>query len=137
MKSTTKVLLIGLAFAASIVAAGSWRAERLADRLSALVEECSANPEPWEHVKNIPAPPAGYVLDPLVCDPDELTRLGVREGLQGQIVDAHFAALAADEAPWFWAGIVTVLCAIPWSWYFLLRRLGEIRSALAGNPPSR
>lgn len=137
MRTTTKVLLGGLTCAALIVGAGRWRAGRIADRTTALVEECKANPYPWKQFEDAPAPPQGYVIDPLVCDPDKLVVLGVNEGLQGRIVDAHFASLAADEAPWFWAGVVAALSAIPWAWYFLLRRLGEIRSALAGNPPNR
>lgn len=137
MRITTKVLWGGCACAILIVAGGSLYERRGVDRMRALVEECKAKPDPWKQFENAPAPPPGYVLDPFVCDPDKLIVLGANEGLQGQIVDAHYASLAADEAPWFWAGVVLALSAIPWVWYFLLRRIGEIRSALAGNPPDR
>jgi len=33
------------------------------------------------------------------------------------------------------AGIVFAVCAIPWLWAFLLRRLAEVGKALSGKPP--
>jgi len=34
------------------------------------------------------------------------------------------------------SAIIAILCAIPWMWYFLLRRVSELRAAIAGMPPN-
>jgi hypothetical protein len=34
------------------------------------------------------------------------------------------------------AAIIAVLGALPWVWYFLLRRVAELRAAAGGNPPT-
>lgn len=142
MRITTKVLSGGCACAIVIVAGGLVYADRVKDRRDALIAECRTKPNPFDQFDDAPitiddalAYRPRFAPEKPVCDPYELISLGANEGLQGQIVDAHYAALAANDASWFWAGVVAVLSAIPWAWYFLLRRISELRSAFAGNPP--
>ena len=40
-----------------------------------------------------------------------------------------------QNLPYVLAGIILLLTFTPWLWYFILRRLGEIASALKGKPP--
>lgn len=37
----------------------------------------------------------------------------------------------------FFAGLIAAISMIPWLWYFLLRRLSEVISAVRGKPPER
>jgi hypothetical protein len=42
----------------------------------------------------------------------------------------------AERWPKLAAAIVAILGALPWAWYFLLRRVAELRAAIGGKPPS-
>lgn len=35
----------------------------------------------------------------------------------------------------FWAAVAAILGALPWAWYFLLRRIVELRAAMRGVKP--
>jgi hypothetical protein len=80
---------------------------------------------------------AKWAAAPLVCDPETLGDLDGSVGIQAEIKSAVTAV--RESKNW---GIPSValfvlgIGAIPWFWYFLLRRLSEIRAALAGNAPN-
>jgi hypothetical protein len=43
---------------------------------------------------------------------------------------------ASEKWPHVVAAIIAILGALPWAWYFLLRRIAELRAAISGHPPS-
>lgn len=150
---SSKIAVGGLAIATLFFTAWSVRAGRVEAYEMALIAECKktgttaqtktpASDEhgPWEQYADAPPLPPGFVLDspikPPVCDAATLIELGDTTGTQRQIVDAHWATSAAKDQPAFFASLIAGLSLIPWAWYFLLRRLAELRSALSGKAPN-
>lgn len=73
---------------------------------------------------------------PLVCDAEELSTVEASTGgIQAKIVQAHRAVTSSKRWPLTVALSVLVLSALPWAWYALLRRIGELRAAIGGKPP--
>jgi hypothetical protein len=58
-------------------------------------------------------------------------------GIHAEIAKAHSAAKAAEAQTWPGVAALVLLCigAAPGAWYFLLRRIAELRSAISGKPP--
>lgn len=83
-------------------------------------------------IDDLPVPP--WETDPLVCDPDELST-DTLTGVQAKIVSAHQATRASQSWPIPAALILLGIGTVPWLWYFLLRRIAELRSAIGGKPP--
>jgi hypothetical protein len=77
--------------------------------------------------------------DPLVCDSNELTSIfdnnGKLVGIQAKIVEAEGLVRKSRSWPLPVALALFGLSAMPWLWYALLRRIGELRAAIGGNPP--
>lgn len=129
MKRSTSILVGGLSLAALVAGASAFVRHQHSTREAGLIAACeresnssSADPFPGK----------------LVCDPTELGSLiadSPHVGVQAEIVAAHEAVQGAEE----WniiAALMAVVSAVPWAWYFLLRRISELRSAVAGNPPA-
>jgi hypothetical protein len=74
---------------------------------------------------------------PLVCDADNLGNSGALVGIQAKIVDVDRAVRNSTDWPLPVALALFGLSATPWLWYALLRRIGELRAAIGGNPPER
>lgn len=99
----------------------------------------------------VPPPPPGFVLEEKedktpgqaidfkpICDPVELGRFN------GKLVGTQEELASAQRELWQWnrhwkrwpisGGLaITVFFALPWVWYFLLRRVRELREALIGK----
>ena len=76
-----------------------------------------------------------YESDPLVCEPATLAMLGETAGLQKVIVGVYWESRRALSETWPIALLVAALFAVPWFWYFLLRRIVELRNAVGGKLP--
>jgi hypothetical protein len=165
MKTENKILVGGLVLAALVFGAGFWIEHRAEKRLALLVGECEATnaakrtsparseahkPITAEDVLDVPPPPHGFVPDdpqavagpwvkykndPLVCAPFELYSLTEATGIQKEIRDSYFDSLGAHEITAPAAMALGVLSVIPWLWYFLLRRIVELRNAIGGKAP--
>ena len=157
------ILVIGLAAAAVVLAAGAMNTHRLQDRAE------------WASICDLPPPPKNHadidVLDSWLQagnvstgDPDAdavLAKSGIKThdavgaglaaraaGLTvrnpveecyakyGHVPDAEAALRASKSWPPVVAAVIAVLSALPWLWYFLLRRIAELRAAIGGKPPS-
>lgn len=70
----------------------------------------------------------------MVCDPDELSDVSTT-GIQEKLVNAQRAAQASQSWPIPASLILIGIGSAPWLWYFLLRRIAELRSAISGKPP--
>lgn len=131
MEKTTKLLLFGASLSLLICLSGYLTSIRDRSQLADLVKTCEA-----EHL-NVPktATPK-FALAPLVCDPDELFVSNVTSpsvGIQKEIVESHSNAGRTFNQSIYIAGIVFVILSIPYAWYFLLRRIRELRNAIAGK----
>lgn len=75
---------------------------------------------------------------PLLCDGEEIEKLqshGPAVGIQAKLLAAHRELRQARFNPDFLtiAFVVFTVSAVPWLWYFLLRRLRELRNVIAGS----
>jgi hypothetical protein len=85
-------------------------------------------------------PPGGQMKD-AVCSSDDLGKKAETGLLPNvlnahkNIVSAHKAVVAAAVWPKQVALILVCVGLMPWAWYFLLRRIAELRGAITGKPP--
>jgi hypothetical protein len=134
MARPTKLVFMGLLLAGVIGIAGWLNLLRLEANLRTSVENCQR--EAKADALTPKAKEFDLVLD---CEPGSLTadsfKVGyVRpRGAQGEIVDAQRALWNHSIDAYAIAAIsVFFFCAIPWCWYFLLRRLREVSDAIRG-----
>jgi hypothetical protein len=88
-----------------------------------------------QSIEDLPVPLEWQIThDELICDVGELQ--GPKfVGLQATMVSAHRATLGSSQWPVPLALILLSVGSVPWFWYFLLRRIAELRSAIGGKPP--
>jgi len=55
------------------------------------------------------------------------------KGIQDRIVKAQREASASKQWPYIVAEWILGLSLLPWAWYFLLRRIQELREAIVGK----
>jgi hypothetical protein len=155
VKKPVKVLAAGLAVSIALLAFHGYQISERSHRIDAATAQCRAaavsdfNAELAKIArldcddKSRVGTPAECVLGPpknpedvLACDS---SRLAVEDAdtlkpVQAQILAAEAKAGAYDR-PTQAALVVALLSAAPWLWYFLLRRVAELRGAVAGKPP--
>jgi len=130
MNKPTKIF-IAAAVTGSLLIGGGWlRTRNLEHRELVLVTTCKA-----EDAKAKAAADPYAKMGTLVCDPDDLESLEQTAGIQAEMVEAHRAAKASRLAMLVPALVLLCIGAVPWLWYFLLRRVAELRSAVSGKPP--
>jgi hypothetical protein len=78
-----------------------------------------------------------YLPPELVCDGAELQSAGPAylASYQSELLAAHEATTSSKPWPNLIALVLLAIGATPWLWYFLLRRIAELRSAISGKPP--
>jgi hypothetical protein len=69
----------------------------------------------------------------LVCEPAALSGLGDTKGIQARIVDTQRKVHAWLDSSRFLAILIVTIGVLPYAWYFLLRRIRELRGAIAGK----
>jgi hypothetical protein len=67
------------------------------------------------------------------CDPVELAKSDGYTGVQGQLAAAERDVLRWANWPQISGIAVSLMCCFPWLWYFFLRRIRELREAIAGK----
>lgn len=67
------------------------------------------------------------------CDPVELARSDGYTGAQGLLATAERDVLRWANWPTILAIAILLVCSLPWSWYFFLRRVRELREAIVGK----
>ncbi|MGH8120604.1 MAG: hypothetical protein ACRESK_08330 [Gammaproteobacteria bacterium] len=130
MDKPIKFLLTGTSLALLIFIGGYLTSIYDSSQITSLVEKCKT-----ETAEAPKGPWLEYQKAPLVCDPGELTRGGLDgvEGIQKEIVAAQLNAGRTFNNAIIVAIIVFVLLSAPYAWYFLLRRIRELRDAIAGK----
>lgn len=128
MDRPTKYLVAGATIATVIFIAGYVMSVYETSQVTSLLEKCKA-----ETSQAPKGPWLNYQKAPLVCDPATLAELGVNDlvGVQKEI------AVARSDVKWTFANAIMVaaivfgLFATPYAWYFLLRRIRELRDAIS------
>ena len=118
----TKLLIVGMAIGVAVVGIGYATTRYRLAQVETLVAECQT-------VHNL-------FNDPLVCDPVDLRRStsdSPAVGIQAQIVSASSAAGTYFDVSLYLAALIAIVFAIPFAWYFLLRRIRELGDAIRGK----
>ena len=119
MKRSTWILVVGFIAAGVLLAAGASNTHRLLAQRRLCVPQASDELLTWH-------PPAEEFEDVAAC---------IKKKLRGEL--PSLAVISASEKwPRVAAAIVAILGALPWAWYFLLRRIAELRAAIGGKPPA-
>lgn len=121
MDKPKKYLVVGIAIAALICIVG-YLVSTYASQVTSLVEKCKTE--------------ASQAQRPtLVCDPADLAEIGVNNttGVQKEIAAARLDADLMFHNSLLAAAIIFSIFSMPYAWYFLLRRIRELRDAIAGR----
>lgn len=132
MDKTIRILIVGIAAAALVAGVGYVASLRAKSHVSDYVAQCQA--------ENARTPPSkskdGWEDAPLICDPEILLERPGNSpsvGIQAQIVDTQRQGERWLEQATVIAIGVLILSAIPYTWYFLLWRVRELRDAIIGK----
>ena len=129
----TKVLIGGIFTGALVYCVGTLNTHRLERKVGELQKACVAENEAQEKSEGPLSALAGIFIGKLTCDPVELARSNGYAGIQGQLAAAQREVLRWDN----WSPIAAIAMAavscFPWLWYFLLRRIRELREAMIGR----
>lgn len=129
MDKPIRFLALGLVVAFLVLIAGRLGEWKLQSDLAALVAQCNE-----ENKANRSAPGPQWNRDPKVCVPETLLQLGGDTvGIQAKIIYAARMADRAWDLPLTIALVAAVIGALPYAWYFLLRRIRELRDAVIGR----
>lgn len=128
MQRSTKLLLCGVFVAALVAGGGYANTIRLESKVQEVEEKCIE-----ESKRELAKTPRVTLL----CDANELARLETDSkptpGVQGQVISAYKAAQESRDWPLFLAAAIALISAMPWGWYFFLRRVSELRDAIVGK----
>jgi hypothetical protein len=129
MTKSTKTLLIGILVSVSLIVLAYFVEKHQQSELAALVEKCGQS----NHSDSPDGPWKQWEKAPLVCEPSDLILNYNLVGIQKDIVEQFYSS--SNTVEWFKiaAGSVLFLCAIPYLWHFLLRRIRELSNAVKGK----
>jgi hypothetical protein len=124
-----RIAAIGLAAATLLAGGGMLVEQHVLSSVDAAQARClSAASHSLE-----PPLPVGFVLD---CNLNSLLADAQRSppvGLQGALVQAHLDSRSRQRLLLSVAGLVLLVSLLPAIWYFLLSRVAELASAIAGK----
>ena len=126
LSGPAKFLIAGAVLAGVLLVGHTFYAPGLDRKLARLQSECAAAAPPPEIAE------LGGVF---VCDPVALasSTYDRPQGVQRDLAQTQWERVQwhdgiAPVAFWF-----CILCCLPWAWYFLLRRIRELRDAVIGS----
>ncbi|MHB8404624.1 MAG: hypothetical protein ACYDCJ_04285 [Gammaproteobacteria bacterium] len=127
------LLFLGIAIGIAVLATGYVKSQYLSAQVNDLISECKA-----ENQKLMPPETPPWAKDAGVCDLQELEASRIDssnglEGIQAKIVDTHMLAESWLTKSLVFSVVFVCIFAIPYAWYFLLRRIRELREAFIGK----
>ena len=133
LDKSTKVLIVGAFAGALTYGLGQVRAHRLERRVQELQTACVAEGEAEAKGQGTFSALANAFRGKLQCDPVELAKSGEHVGIQGQLAVAQRDVWRWSDWPFIVCIAILLACSLPWLWYFLLRRIRELREAITGK----
>jgi cell division protein FtsL len=130
MSKSIKIFFIGALCTTLIAAVGFLNTYNLESKLHSLESKCT-NEKVEKAGKQGELDLSRYGT--LVCDAAELSDLEELKGIQAQIVQTHNDVRSSKKWPYSIAVLVILFSSIPWAWYFLLRRVRELRDVIVGK----
>ena len=122
------MLVAGAVICGLVVGVGQLRVLQLQDHLREFRAKCAE-----ESDKTMKESELDFQL---LCDPAELRRMQTDRpapGIQGQLVDTQRSLNRWQQIPIFIGLGVLVFLGLPYCWYFVLRRIRELREAIIGK----
>jgi hypothetical protein len=129
MDKSIKILLSGIVCAGIIASGQIFYNRSLENKLNQLKAECIA-----EDIAEKEKTPGSRFQ--LICDPEELEGVEVKgEGVQAKLVSTYRDLHREESSSRFFlvAAAIMGVSALPWLWYFLLRRIRELRDVIVGK----
>lgn len=126
MDKSTKIFLGGVICAAIIAAVGFANTHRLESKVRNLEAECV---EEDKRENKLKPGESGWMT---ICDAESLGLEGY-VGIQARLAAAKREVSDSERWPYVLAAGVLVFSGVPWAWYFLLRRIRELRDAISGK----
>ena len=128
MDKPTKIFLGGVICAAIIAAVGFANTHRLESKVRDLEALCVEEGKLGPQEKGWKA----------ACDAEDLAEIErqtgpILKGIAGRVLAARREALASKGQLFPAAAGVLVFSGVPWVWYFLLRRIRELRDSISGK----
>ena len=128
MDKPIKLFLGGVICAAIIAAVGFANTHRLESKVRNLEAECV---EEDKRENKLEPGERGWRN---ICDAEQLARFSeALVGSQARLAAAKREVSASERWPYVLAAGVLVFSGVPWAWYFLLRRIRELRDAISGK----
>jgi hypothetical protein len=128
-----KLLIGGIIAGALIYGLGEMNMFRLGRRVQELQRACVAETEAEAKKQGALSALASIFSGKMTCDPVELARSDGYTGIQGQLAAAERDVLRWANWPQISSIAIPLVCSLPWLWYFFLRRIRELREAIAGK----
>ena len=127
MNKPNKMFLAGLVAAGVVWLAGTFQSNRLENRVMGLKEPCFIARANAEKAYK----PTGASI------PNAASMSGYWKGTPQCRAFSKAEIAVTSWKPWPLSAALLVLgfSAMPWLWYFLLRRIAELRAAISGKPP--
>ena len=133
MVKLAKILICGIFLGALIYSIGEMNTFRLERKVQELQRACVAETEAEAKKQGALSALTSIFSGKATCDPVELAKSDGYSGVQGQLAAAERDVLRWANWPQI-SGIATsLMCCFPWLWYFFLRRIRELREAIAGK----
>jgi len=128
MSKPAKIFFLGVVVGLIVLAVGYTLDKREQSALDSLIAKCKtetmgAPKGPWQKFQDVP----------LVCEPAELLIYPDIIGVQKEVRQSYLGR--GDY--FFWSQLLAVLVlgvfALPYAWYFLMRRIRELVEAITGK----
>lgn len=128
MSKPAKILFIGVLVSLVVLAVGYLLDRREQFALDALIAKCKtetmeAPKGPWQK----------YQEAPLVCEPTELIGYPDLIGIQKEVRQSYLGRGDYFSGSQLLAVLLLGVFALPYVWYFLLRRVRELVKAITGK----
>jgi hypothetical protein len=88
------------------------------------------------HLKDAMSGIDGVEWDNESCDPQVLENTSNVRGIYADVLAADQAVSGSGSTSIYVALVIALLAVVPAAWYFLLRRIAELRKAIGGSPPA-
>ena len=133
MDKSTKIVIAGVITAGVIIGVGPLNTQRLESVVKQLELECSKKNQALTEGLKLPEPERWKT----VCEAKELNITLIRyipkERIQARIIQAQKEVNDSKKWPYAIAAAIFIFSLLPWFWYFLLRRIKELRNAIMGK----
>jgi hypothetical protein len=133
LDKSAKILIGGIFAGVLAYGVGEMNRVRLERRVQELHATCVAETEAEATKQGTLSALASIFSRKMTCDPVELAQSEGYTGTRGQLAEAERNVLAWNRWPQILGIAITLLCSLPWLWYFFLRRIRELREAVFGK----